>query len=119
MEENKFSGYFCKKCQTIPLIQIIPSEKDINIFSSCKCKKKSQNIDSFINHNYFKDIIEINKLPKDETSNESKEGDRKININLIINKFNKLKEKINNEGIELKNKIIHNYQRKIDEINEI
>ena len=65
MDKSKFSGYFCKKCQTIPLIQIIPSENNINIFSSYKYNKKYRIIDSFIKNNYYKDIIEINKISKD------------------------------------------------------
>ena len=116
MEEIKFSGYFCKKCQSIPLIQIIPTDNNINIFSSCKCNNKYQNIDLFIKNNYYKDIIEINKIPKDEYINEN---NKKIDINLIINKYNITKEKINKEAFELKNKIIDIYQRKIYEINEI
>ena len=65
MNESKFSEYFCKKWQNIPLIQIIPSENNINIFSSYKYNKKYQIIDSFIKNNYYKDIIEINKISKD------------------------------------------------------
>ena len=50
---EKFSGYYCKKCNFIPFIQIIPKEKNIKIFSSCKCRKQYENIDSFIKICYY------------------------------------------------------------------
>ena len=122
MDDNKFSGYYCKKCNSIPLIQIIPKINNIKILTSCKCNKQYQNIDSFIKNYYFQDIDALNITSKDKNKKEFCQNNQKekdFDIKLIIDKFNKAKEKLYKEGLELKNKIIDFYQRKIDKINEV
>ena len=115
--EEKYSGYLCIKCKSIPLFQIIPEKTNIKIFSSCKCYKQIHNIDSFIKHKYHKNIIDLSKIPKDLNCDKQEEND--ININSIIDKLNKTKEKINKEVIEIKDKVIKILQNKIDEINAL
>ena len=124
MEISKYSGYYCQNCNLIPLIQIIPQKSNIKIFSSCKCHKKYQNIETFIKKNYKKDIVDINKISKESIINEyskykNNKEENKIDINSIIDKLNKTKGKIRKEGIEIKDSIIEIYQRKINEINKI
>ena len=122
MEKQYYNGYFCKKCNSIPLIQIIPKINNSKIFSSCKCCKHYQTIDNFIKYNYHKNI-DINKISnnlynKYFENKDSKYND-KIDINLIINDLNKIKEKIEKGSNEIKNKIIEIFQKKIDEIKEL
>jgi len=124
MKLNKYSGYYCQKCNLIPLIQIIPQKNNIKIFSSCKCNKQYQNIESFIKKYYKKDIVDINKISKESNINEyykykKNNEENKVDINLIINKLNKAKEKIKNEGREIKDRIIEIYEKKINEINQM
>jgi len=124
MKINKYSGYYCQKCNLIPLIQIIPQKSNIKIFSSCKCHKNYQNIETFIEKNYKKDIVDINKISKESIINEyskykNNKEENKVDINLIIDKLNKTKDKIRKEGKEIKDSIIEIYQRKINEINQI
>ena len=124
MEEKnlskKYSGYYCKKCNSILLIQIIPKKSNIKIFSSCKCCKQYENIDSFINK-YRKNIIDINKISKDSILKYYNDNkiENKIDINIIIDNFIKSKEKMNKEGIKIKNELIEIYKRKIEEINKL
>jgi len=117
MKINKYSGYYCQKCNLIPLIQIIPQKNNIKIFSSCKCNKQYQNIESFIKKYYKKDVVDINKISKESNINEyykykKNNEENKVDINLIINKLNKAKEKIKNEGREIKDRIIEIYEKK-------
>ena len=65
MEVKKYKGFYCKKCNSIPLIQIIPQSKNIKIFSCCKCHKQYQNYDKFIKNNYITEEIDINKISKE------------------------------------------------------
>ena len=120
---DKYSGYYCQKCNLIPLIQIIPQKNNIKIFSSCKCHKQYQNIEKFIKQNYKKDI-DISKISKESIINEyskykNNKEEIKVDINLIINKFKHAKDKMTENGKEIKNSIIEIYQRKISEINQI
>ena len=124
MEISKYSGYYCQKCNLIPLIQIIPQQNNIKIFSSCKCHKQYQSIEAFIKKNYKNDIVDINKISKESLINEyykykNKKEENKVDINFIINKLNQAKDKIRKEGMEIKERIIEIYQRKINEINQL
>ena len=122
MEKQYYDGYFCKKCSSIPLIQIIPKINNSKIFSSCKCFKHYQTIDNFIKCNYHKNI-DINNISNNSHNkyfeNKDSKYNEKIDINLIINNLNKTKEKIEKESNEIKNKIIEIFQKKIDEIKEL
>jgi len=122
MEKQYYDGYFCKKCNSIPLIQIIPKVNNCKIFSSCNCCKHYQTIDNFIKCNYHKniDINNIsNNLYNKYFENKDSKYNEKIDINLIINNLNKTKKKIEKESNEIKNKIIELFQRKIDEVQEL
>ena len=122
MEKKYYDGYLCIKCNSIPLIQIIPKVNNSKIFSSCKCCKHYQTIDNFIKCNYHKniDINNIsNNLYNKYFENKDSKYNEKIDINLIINNLNKTKEKIEKESNKIKNKIIELFQRKIDEIQEL
>ena len=122
MEKQYYDGYFCKKCNSIPLIQIIPKINNSKIFSSCKCYKHYQTIDNFIKCNYHKNI-DINKISNylynKYFENKDSKYNEKIDINLIKDNLNKAKERIEKESNEIKNIIIELFQRKIDEIQEL
>ena len=117
MEKQYFNGYFCKKCNSIPLIQIIPKEKNSKILSSCKCCKHYHTIDNFIKYFYHKDI-DINRITNN-LYNQYYENNEEININLIADKLKKTRIKLEIETNKIKNKIIELFQRKIDEIQEL
>ena len=117
---EKFSGYYCRKCNCIPLIQIIPKEKNIKIFSSCKCRKQYEDIDSFIKNKYQKNIVDINQISKNIfINNNSTKFKEKVDINSILENFTKSKEIMNENGINIKNQIIEIYKKRIEDINEL
>ena len=122
--EKKYSGYYCINCNSIPLIQIIPQKNNIKVLSSCKCHKQYENIDLFIKNKYKKDIIDINKISKisvikEYNYNNNLKKEEKIDINSVIERFNKIKERMNKEGMEIKNELIDVFKKKIDEVNNI
>ena len=119
MEKKNYSGYFCKKCNSIPLIQIIPKENNSKILSSCKCRKHYQTIDNFIKCNYHKDI-DINKITDNKFfENKDSKDDETIYIPFITEQLNKNWKKMKKEADKIKNKIIELFQRKIDEVNKL
>ena len=100
MNQKKiFNGFYCQKCNSIPLIEILPDNKNTSIFFFCKCHKNCLSIDLF-NRNYYRKNIEKNKITKE------------IN-NIEFNKINFLKNK--NEGKKYINNIIEEYQKTKDE----
>ena len=104
MEEEKYyNGYFCSKCNIIPLIQIIPKTNIINILSLCKCQMQYENIDLFIK-SYYKTNIPIEQISKESIKTPTQEI-KKENILLIIDKFNKTKEDIDGHSKEIKEKL--------------
>ena len=119
MEKKNYSGYFCKKCNSIPLIQIIPKENNSKILSSCKCRKHYQTIDNFIKCNYHKDI-DINKITDNKFfENKDSKDDETIYIPFITEQLNKNWKKMKKVADKIKNKIIELFQRKIDEVNKL
>ena len=117
MEVKKYKGFYCKKCNSIPLIQIIPQSKNIKIFSCCKCHKQYQNYDKFIKNNYITEEIDISKISKEPILNNANE--EKVDINIIEDNLKKVKVKIYKEKAETKDKLIEILQKTIEEINEI
>ena len=105
MEKKYFSGYFCKKCNSIPLIQIIPKENNSKILSSCKCYKHYQTIDNFIKYNYHKDI-EINKITDNSYNyyfeNKESKNNETIYIPFITEKLNETWKKMKKEADKIK-----------------
>ena len=120
MEERNYSGYFCSKCKYIPLIKIISKDNNIKVFSSCKCHKQYENIESFLNNKSKKDIIDKSKINKESPYNyHNKISFEKSTLDSIIQKFNKEKIKIIEEGIIIKNQLIELFQKKIEEVNKM
>lgn len=120
MSENNFSGYFCKKCNFIPLIKIFQNKNNIKVFSSCKCHIQYESVESFLKNKYRKNIININNISKESPNNEhNKLSIEKSDIDKIIQSFNEKKAKIIEEGINMKNKLIEIFQRKIEEVNKM
>ena len=107
MKEKKYSGYYCNKCNFIPLIKIIPKKNNIKIFSSCKCHKQYENIESFIKNKYKKDIIDLEQITNESPINYQNEIIfEKSNLDAIIQKFKNEKIHIIEEGVIIKNKLI-------------
>ena len=120
MNEKLYSGYYCNKCHFIPLIKIIPKNSDIKVYSSCKCRNQYENMESFLKNKYRKDIMNINNLSKESPNNEhNKLSFSKSTLDNIIKNFKEKKAKIIEEGINIKNKLINIFERKIQEVNEM
>ena len=120
MEERNYSGYFCSKCKYIPLIKIISKDNNIKVFSSCKCHKQYENIESFLKNKSKKDIIDKSKINKESPYNyHNKISFEKSTLDSIIQKFNEEKIKIIEEGIKIKNQLIELFQKKIEEVNKM
>ena len=120
MEERNYSGYFCSKCKYIPLIKIISKDNNIKVFSSCKCHKQYENIESFLNNKSKKDIIDKSKINKESPYNyHNKISFEKSTLDSIIQKFNEEKIKIIEEGIKIKNQLNELFQKKIEEVNKM
>ena len=122
-ETEQYSGFFCKKCNFIPLIQIIPKKNNIKIFSSCKCCKQYEDIDTFIKNKYQK-IINKNKIQNKPilysyNNSLNKEIEKDIDVNNIIENFIQSKEIMNKNGIKIKNELVEIYKRKIEKINKL
>ena len=108
--EAKDGYYYCEKCDSIPLIHIMPIKDDLKIFSHCKCTKNLYPFDTF-NKLYFHQNKKENLSEIKPISEENK-----INIEQKLLEYNKLKEEINNFNIELKNNLIEYHTKKIKEI---
>ena len=120
MNDKKYSGYFCNKCNFIPLIKIIPKKNNIKIFSSCKCHKQYENIESFMKNKYKKDIIDLGQITNESPNNYQNEMNyEKTNLDAIIQKFKNEKSQIIEEGVIIKSKLIDIFNKKINEINQM
>ena len=116
-DKSKYDGYFCKKCNSIPLIQIIPKDNITRILSACKCHKQYENIETFIQNKSLKEKIDINKISNQPINNFFKETE--IDIKTIKQKFEKAKNDLLQSSNELKNKLIKLYKEKIKEVDEL
>ena len=116
-DNSKYDGYFCKKCNSIPLIGIIPKDNITKILSSCKCHKQYENIETFIQNKSLKEKIDINIISNEPLNNFFTETN--MDINTIKQKFEKAKNDLMQSSIELKNKLIKLYEEKIKEVNEL
>ena len=120
MSEIKYSGYYCNKCNYIPLIKIIPKINEIKVFSSCKCNKQYENIDTFLKNKYRNNITNSDTIIKESPNNSHNQLEfDKSKIESILEKFNKEKLKIVEEGINIKNQLIDIFNKKIKEVNEM
>ena len=116
-DKSKYDGYFCKKCNSIPLIQIIPKDNITKILSACKCHKQYVNIETFIQNKSLTEKIDINKISNQAINNFFKETE--IDIKTIKQKFEKAKNDLLQSSNELKNKLIKLYKEKIKEVDEL
>ena len=120
MEQKKYSGYFCNECNYIPLIKIIHRNNEIKVFSSCKCKKQYQNIESFLKNKYRRDVTYLDKIIKESPNNiHNQLNFEKSTLEKIIERFKEKKMKIIKEGINIKNQLIDIFKRKIEEVNQL
>ena len=120
MEQKKYSGYYCNKCNYIPLIKIIQTNNEVKVYSSCKCKKQYTNIESFLKKKYRKDVVYLDKIIKESPNNSHNQLNfEESKLELIIKKFNERKKKIIKEGINIRNQLIDIFKRKIEEVNQI
>ena len=59
--KKMFSGFYCKKCNIIPLIRLnILDNKNFNFTVKCKCNTKFLNYDKLYNNYYSKNIEQKN-----------------------------------------------------------
>ena len=89
IENQKYLGYFCQKCKSIPLIQILVKETPTKIFNACKCYKKYEKISIFLKNKSLKNEIDINEISK-ESINTLNNFDQNSEKNIIdINEIKK------------------------------
>ena len=112
--ENKEGYYYCSKCNAIPLVHLMAKGEDIKVYVVCKCEKKLLSYESF-NKSFYKENKKENLLQIKEEP-EQKEN---INIEERTKQYKELKEEINKYNLELKNRLIEHYQKKIKEIEKL
>lgn len=117
-DNSKYDGYFCKKCKSIPIIQIILKNSITKILSACKCHKHYENIESFKKNKSLKEKIEISKI-SNEPIYLNYHKDINIDINSIKSKYDKAKKELFQKSNELKNKIIKLYEEKINHVEKM
>lgn len=117
-DNSKYDGYFCKKCKSIPIIQIILKNSITKILSACKCHKHYENIESFKKNKSLKEKIEISKI-SNEPIYLNYHKDINIDINSIKSKYDKDKKELFQKSNELKNKIIKLYEEKINHVEKM
>ena len=119
------TGFLCKKCKFVPLIQIVPKEKDIKIFTMCKCNKQLLPYDTFMK-NYYKANFSYSEISNDpiyseyvDPSPRFNNNEKEINLEKINIDFYYIIEKINEYNLEIKMKTIEILKNKIAEIENI
>ena len=119
------TGYFCKNCKCVPLIQIILKEKEIKIFTMCKCHKRLLPYDIFMK-NYYKTNLNYSEISNEPIYKEYIDPnprydniEKEIDLEKINTDFNYIIEKIYEYNLEIKNKIIEILKNKIEEIEKI
>ena len=117
-DNSKYDGYFCKKCKSIPIIQIILKNSITKILSACKCHKHYENIESFKKNKSLKEKIEISKI-SNEPIYLNYHKDINIDINSIKSKYVKAKKELFQKSNELKNKIIKLYEENINHVEKM
>jgi len=110
-----FSGFYCKKCNIIPLIRPnILDNKNINFTVKCKCNTKFLTYDKLY-HNYYSKNIEQKNIINAKIFKEIKENKepilQKIDETLRTIRYN------NDKLIRFKNKFIDYMNSFINEIN--
>jgi len=110
-----FSGFYCKKCNVIPLIRLnILDKKNINFTVKCKCNTKFLTYDKLYNNYYSKNIeqkIIINEKIHEEIIKKKEPILQKIEEIVSTIRYN------NDKLIRIKNRFIDYMNSFINEIN--
>ena len=111
-----YSGYYCKKCKTIPMIKLLLEKKDkIKYIIKCKCHIKNST-QSQINKHYYYENINKNLIVNEKEIQHNQYND--LLINELKNNINIVKQ--NNESlITIKQEIanyINNILKEIDQL---
>ena len=108
MNSNKNNSLiFCKKCNSIPLIELVPKESGLKIFLSCKCfHQKLIKEETFFKYYYYNNNMEIEE--NIEIENEK--------IKNLINIYNQYKNTFMNNLDELKDNIEKKFKNCLDKI---
>ena len=117
IDKSKYDGYFCKKCNSIPIIQIIPKQSNTKILSACKCHRQYEYIETFNKNKSLKDKIQISQISNEPISNFHNETS--IDLDSIKLEFAKAKKDLSDNANELKSKLVNYYQEKIKEVDEM
>ena len=120
------TGFYCIKCNSIPLVQIVLKEEDIKLFCMCKCNKKLINYDIFIK-NYYRTNFDYSKISNepiykeyiDKNPRYGHDNSNEINLEKINADFKYILEKVNEFNLEIKNNMIELLQNKINEIERL
>ena len=128
METNKKNGinslFICNKCNTIPLIELVPKESELKILLKCNCNKQKL-IKKEIFYKYYSNnnniAIEQNKKIKNHFINTLliKYNEYK---NYFMNNYQKIKNQINlllNELIKKTEMLIEQNKKDNEEIDKI
>ena len=125
MEANKINSLFiCRKCKSIPSIEIVPKECDIKILLSCKCNKQLLIRKEIFYKQYYNDKsidIENNKNIDNENFKNLLQKYEELK-NHFMDNFKKIKEQINNllnNIIQKSEIIIEKNKKRNEEIDEI
>ena len=110
------SGFYCIKCNSIPLIQIVPKIQEIKLFITCKCNKKLINYDAFLKNYYVKNLnyenISSSPILTENLDKKCVDQNKNIDIEKIKKNFYNIQEIVNKHILEIKNKA---YNRNIFE----
>ena len=119
--KKSFTGFYCQKCNSIPLIEIIPKNNTISIFFFCKCHKRCLPIDLF-NKNYYKKDIKLGQISSTENNKDQNNFKTKLQnekyINDIIQDYYKTKKELNEYSKNIKEDYIDSLMLKIQQINK-
>lgn len=101
-------SFYCKKCETVPLIELAPKENELKILASCQCHRQLLKAKSFFKYYYNPYSIQL----ESEVSNEPKNN----NINNLIQNYQDYKEKFNNNCKRVKEEAVNIYKTAIEKI---
>lgn len=115
------TGFYCPKCNSVPLIQIIPKTKDVKVFCCCKCNKKLINYKNFLKNYLVKNLgyENISNSPIfEESINKKYEGEnqKELNFKNIKENFYKLLGEISKFFLKIKNKIVEMLENEVKEV---
>ena len=98
-KKNEINSLFiCRKCNSVPLVEIVPKESDLKILITCKCNKQKLIKKEIFYKYYYNDNhmdIDINKKIENEKFKKLLDKYEEFK-NHFMNNYQKIKEKINN-----------------------